>query len=739
VTRALVFAAMLAACGASPSPHRTPTMHVDATESDVSGVTLITRERGGSGHVVAGLFVRVRADPPALATAAALVLEERSAGRLVARATADGATLRTTAETTELDRVLTSLAEALSARDASPAEVARALARIRARRAGRASDDRARAARLAVGAMFGSELDALGSAGDDDRLTSERVSELLQSSFGAERALVTVVGDASAQAVEEGVARAFRDAPHVAVAETSGANLVRDARAEVSDGDVVAVARPVPDLAAAVRAGAWIAWADPSVDVSTFSLRGVPMLVAVRDGNADDARALIVRVRRATVFAETASPRVAPDVEHELLALGDAWLARGDAPRGDGLGVGLVLAGTASGADDDDARAAATRAQVLPSLDEPPPERSGPASDATADERLASGARILVRRVSGGTLAVAVAFEGGAILDPPGEHGRAALLANVLGHSCEPDADVTWVDARSIGLVLSGESGTLERTLARAIDCVRRAAGEAARADGPRAEAIAALDDSTRAHAWAASAIAPATPGLVAPSGSTAGIAAASGLDAALDHILVASRATIVVIGDVDPARAVEIADALGSEIAPARGAWPAPPIGAAASSDVFVADPVVAVPEVIVTLRFDGGESPAAARATARSLAAALIADGGAVHFWFGDAALGSSFVAVGVRGGDAYLDGLPARLAPRLAALDASAGVADAVTIEARARALASPIELARSLASDAEPSDALMVVSGLVHATPRYVMLRPSAGPMRPPRHR
>ena len=149
--------------------------------------------------------------------------------------------------------------------------------------------------------------------------------------------------------------------------------------------------------------------------------------------------------------------------------------------------------------------------------------------------------------------------------------------------------------------------------------------------------------------------------------------------------------------------------------------------------------DPIVEAPQVIVTLRSDAGESVAAARATARALAGALESEGAAVQFWFGDAALGASFVAVGVRGSDAFLDALPARMSERLAQLDPSANLGEALATDVRRRALASPMDLARSWAADVEPSDPLAVARSLLLATPRYVMLRASAGPMRPLRPR
>lgn len=736
-------ALVLAACGARAGSQPTPTLHVDDVEAEISGVRVVARERAGSGHLAAALFVRVSAEPPSLATTAALVVEARSGGRLVARATADGITLRTTATSAALAPVVDALAEALATRDASSEEVASALTRLRARRAGRASDDRSRAARLAIAAMFGAELDALGTTRDDERLTSEAVSELLRTCFGAERALVAVVGDVRANAVESAVERAFAAAPHVDPRETSASALAQDVRVEVSDDDVIAVAHAVPDLEAAERARGWIEWADPSALVSAFPLRGAAVVVAVRDGGPDDAVALVSRVRRATFLHERSGHGIAPDVEGELLALGDAWLARRDAPPGDGMGVGVVVAGDrGDGAPgSDDARANAVRMRTLGAVALPSPAASGSLDETSADARLESGLRVRVRRVAGGTLAVAIAFEGGAVLDPRAEHGRAALLAALLAQSCEPDAEVTWVDARSIGLVVSGDPSTLERTTARAVDCARRVAQEAAHADGLRAEAIALLDESTRARAWAATAIAPATPGLVAPRGSAVGLAAASGLDAASRALLAPARATIVVIGDVEPARALEITRALAGELATSTEV--APPetrVGAVATGDVFLADPVVVAPEVIVTLRSDVGESTAAARATARALADALSAEGAAVQFWLGDAALGSSFVAVGVRGEDALLDALPARMAARFAILDPVPGLTEAVETEQRRRALASPMEIARSMAtSEAEPTDPLAVVRGLLAAAPRYVMLRPSAGPMRPPRRR
>jgi hypothetical protein len=735
--RQLVIAATLvaiASCGAR-STERATTPQIGVTESEVSGVTVIARERAGSGHVAASLSVRVRAEPLALATAAALIVEERSGGRLHARATPDGITVHTTAAIDALDEVVAMLARALAVRDPSADEVAHAIERIHARRAGRANDEHARAARLAVAALFGEELDALGTADDDARITTESVAALFRSTFGVERALVAIVGDVAPQAVESAVARSFGGADHVAPDETATWTAREDVHVEISDRDVISVAAVVSDLDEAERAAGWVSWADPSATVSAFPLRGASVLVVVRDGDVTGVADLAARVRHSAIFAERWARAVAPDVASELAALDDAWLARGTAPEGHAIAVGLLAAG---GRDDeetgDDARATELRAHALSSLRERPRTSSEPAGDTV----LTSGARLRLRRVAGGTLAVALSFDAGAVLDPRAEHGRTALFAALLGRSCEPDADVSWVDARSFGLVVSGEPASLEHTVARAVDCVRRAAREAAHAEGVRADAIARLDDAARARSWAATAISPGTPGLVAPHGSAVGIAAASGLETTLAAILSPARATLVILGDVDPAHAAAVTDALTSELP--RGATVADAnVGDAAGADVFIADPVVRAPEVIVTLRSDSGESAAAARATARALADALTTEGAVVEFWLGDAALGTSFVAVGVRGDDALLDSLPARMADRIAALDASEGLEAAVEADAARRALASPLDVARAMASAEPVGDPAAVVAGLLAATPRYVMLRPSAGPLHPARRR
>jgi hypothetical protein len=150
----------------------------------------------------------------------------------------------------------------------------------------------------------------------------------------------------------------------------------------------------------------------------------------------------------------------------------------------------------------------------------------------------------------------------------------------------------------------------------------------------------------------------------------------------------------------------------------------------------MFAADPDVDLPEGIVALRADAGESADAARVVARALAARLHARGLAVRAIFGDAAMGTSFVAIGVSGPDALLDTLPTLVDEARTGLSVNDALPAAVQsgVRARALSLASPRAQARELAAPERLGDPASVAAALLAAPAHLALVRPGTSPIR-----
>ena len=728
MNRAWALALALAACGARPTPPIAgPT--TGPIESSVGGVRVISAHRTTAGHTALGVFVRAPEPDAAVRATAALVIEARGAGAWRVRATPDGLGIRATAESASLAEALATIARALEVRDPTEAELESASDHLRRRRMALASDETALATRLALGALGGGDLDPFGATSDE--VTSAAVGAWLREHLGAERALVVVVGDASEGAVRAAIGDAFAGAPHVTPpAETSFGWAHGEARAATSSRSIAAAATTAPTVEEAARIADWIVRLVPEAEATSFPLHGRAVVSATLVGEEAALRRLAAAIDHARTLDDEAARPFARDAEAELLAIGDAWLARPESTRDDALGLALVRAS--------DGDAPPTTEAALDALASVPSTTTARVDALRADDVLPNGMRVRVARTDGDAAAVSLAFAAGAALDPAREHGRARLLATVVARSCEPDADLQWIDDASFGVVLRGDRATLERTAMRAIDCARRARTEIAHTEGVRAAAIADLDFGDRARAWAASVLAPGAPGWIAPRGSGAGLAAATQLDDALDDALDPRRATLSIAADEDPERLLAIAAAVGSVLSPRTeplatiSRTPEGPI------ESFETDAHVDAPVAIVALRSDAGSSERGARFVAHALASQLGARGLPVRAFFGGAARGTSFAVVAVTGTDERLDALTTitRDAMSLVRIDDSLAEDDARAERERALSLAAPEALARSLVTEASESPALDVARALTHAAPHFVLVRPT--PRSPPRH-
>ena len=726
----LAIGAVAVACGAHP-PLPAVVPRQGPVEASVGSVRVITTHRATDGHVAAGLFVRTREGSAALRATAVLVIEARGEGAWRVRATPDGIAIRMSSETSELDATLRSLARALEVRDASAAEVEAALEHVRRRRAARANDETALATVLAIEALGGASIDLFGTADDDAEVTSSAVGAWLAEVLGAERTLVAIVGDVEETTLHAAIHDAFSSAPHVADApEGTAAWQHGAARVAIGSHPIAAAATSVTSLDEAARIADWIERLAPGAHAASFPLRGRGVVSATLAGDEGALRSLATAFRDARTLDDEATRPEARDAESELLAIGDAWLARlTTAEIDDGLGLALVRASEGD--------AAPTTDETLDALTVTHSATPTTLDDRHAEARLESGLSIRVARSEGDAMAVAVSWAAGARFDPPREHGRAALLGRVLARGCEPDADASWVSDATLGSVILGETASIERTALRAIECVRHAATEVAHTEGVRATAIAEIDLGARVRAWAASLLAPGAPGLVAPGGSAVGLAAATQLDDALDDALDPRRATIAIVANESPERLLAIAEALGGVLragtAPLPGAPGEIPEGPV---EAFETDADLDVPIAVVALRSGAGSSERGARFVAHALADGLAARGLPVRTFEGRAARNASFAIVAVTGTDERLDALPARARAALApvTLDESLARADADDADARALGRAAPAVLARSLVDDRTPDSAADVARALLRAPLHFVLARPTAPPLR-----
>jgi predicted Zn-dependent peptidase len=692
------------------------------------------------------------ADPPALATVAAWAA---SAGTEVrARVLPDGTELRIACESERLERCVEPLARVLATRTVGASALEAALARLRAARRGARADPGRTADALAIGVLLGDArgLDPLGAAEEDTRIDAEAIARWLADHWGPSRSLWIAVGDAPPGAVKAALARALAGAPRARRARAAR-RIEPRAGAAVAIGDV-----NVASAAIAVRSGAaGIAIARRVLDdiedaiARVFPLRGGTIVVV----RSSDARALA----EGLAYARAIAPRgdEAPVDRDDPIAiaerLGASWVARTEdaLPPEGGLGIGAVLAGGRGDADLDDPDVPARRAALA--LLEPLAReleglgRAGVLGD--ADEQRAAlwsphGARAIAQREPIGTVAIALAIEAPAVVEPASLHGRRALLARLLERCVAlrvAGAVASWSDASSFGVVVESEPAAALETIDRAARCARDPGLGPLEVEQARARALAALGSAERRLALAARALAPGAPGLIAPAGTPEGLAAidAAWLRAHWSAVATRDRARIAIVGDVAADRAARVALLGLSRLPPGSGAVPRAAI-APASEEILPARAEDDSVEVLLALRDRAprgrGAGPGA-RAAASALASALSRRALAIAWMDAGADEHGSWLALAIRCDEAAVAAMPARL--ERARAEASAVLRDALGSElARAseewaRGSATASELARRLATeregdapDAAASEA--TARALLGAPARWVIARP-----------
>ncbi|HJL17548.1 MAG TPA: hypothetical protein RMH99_17905, partial [Sandaracinaceae bacterium LLY-WYZ-13_1] len=559
---ALVALALSTACGPPERPPRTGPD--EAMVEEAAGVRLVTVARPTDGRIRLSLWVDAGARAGGHPTEAALAAWAATHGHpaVEARALTDGVELTRRCRRETLDDGLADLAAVLSTRGPSEAALAAARERLRAHRRRVVGDAARTADALALSALLGRPADPLTSPSDE--VADEAVAAFLEAHFGAGRALLVAVGDVDRAELRSRVERAFADVPSAGSPRAPAPiEPRREVAVEVGGADALSVAtlRESPTDAARI-ARRLLARLGPDVDASAdvFPLAGGAAVIA-RVRSPDDATRDALLARLVELLEEPARDgALRPADEPAALArwIGARWVGRGEARPG-GLGVGAVVdggrgdAGLADappegGADGDpppeagaDARLAAQARQRLRGRLEAalaPPALEGEASPDTVDAR-AAGARIRARRVPGASsVAVAVAFAGGAAEEPPAIHGATALLASVAARACdriaveELGARLDALEVRieplltadAWGLRLVGPTARWTELTYLAPRCAAVPRLPAALVERTRAE-LAARARLRAPLAAAARLLSPANPGRVVPGGSARGLA----------------------------------------------------------------------------------------------------------------------------------------------------------------------------------------------------------------------
>lgn len=697
------------------------------------------------------------ADPPQAATLAAWLVAQAAGSSARAQVLPDGIEVSLPCRPAELSVCLARLQGALALREPEPRRLAAAQERLAAaRRAADAAEPTREADRLALAALFGEERAAgffpLGRAQDDGRAGSGQVREFLAQHMGPERALLVVAGDIAFEAVYDAAGDAFARAPAARAVRAQAREPANDeggVAVDVADARALSLALFAPDLPSA-HAAALAFKARLEREGEALGLRGrlggevLPIrggaLALLRANAKDPAGAVqtaaheLERARRepsGTPSAESGQQGSSPLARR----LGMQWIALG-ASGGTAqlaLGIGALVEGGRADrvgqADPDAEQRGKVRAQLQAAFAAggalARPELHGDVDDRGATVALDNGARLELRAREGDQVALAARFAHGAALDPPGLHGRTALLATLMATACaglSPDALSARltelgavleprVDAESFGLMLTAPAGQLQPALSLLIDCALHPGLARGDLNSARLRLLARIGregGEGELRAAAAELLSPGAPGAVAPWGSPARQSGVS-LAAVRELFAVNARGPLLTVAAVGPLQVEPtLAWAAPRLAAAAAGAAPAPK-GAPPAADLARPQPEIRKPTLGLALfRTPGGGADAAgARGFAALLRAAIGQVTDVTAVWHaGGAELGVGWAAVGLAGApeavEAAVASLPA-IVQRLPreSLELAADRAHQADERARAARLGSPVAEADALA--------------------------------------
>ncbi|UJR81827.1 Exonuclease SbcC [Sandaracinus amylolyticus] len=746
--------AVLVACGGAPRAvvPRAVSSSGDEQVAAIGDASLSVIARPSDGRTWMSLWIDAGSrdvDPAGIATVAAWAIAE---GRgIEARVIPDGTELHVGCESAQVEACVEALAGALGARSIEERALDAALERLRATRRGARADVARAADRLAIAALTGDAagMDPLGEASADASITRAEVERFVATHYGPARALFVVIGDADEARVRAAIADALVRAPAASGVRAARAFVPSvGARVDVDEQSATSVALAVSDvpraLAIARRATAELEGGSASV----FPLRGGE-IVLLRGRDADEVIAAATYAR--ALGGERVDALAEDDPRSLARRVGARWVARTSERAEGGLGVGAVIAGGRgdANADDPDARIRdeeRTRIEALARASDAAARGEGLTEEADAEGtsiRDEHGTRVVVRAAPIGRVAIAVSIAGGVRDEPARVQGRSALLARLLARCVDAHDAEAWVDASSFG-------ASVEVAPVRALDavesitrCVRRLAWSPASLEEVRARAIASLDGDSERLARAASVLVPGAPGMIAPSGTLASLAAIDprSIERAWARLATRGAVTVAIVGEVD-ATSIARAAMLGLVSLPAPESTRASDaIASVGSEEIVAVRSVDERVEVTIALRdlAPRASDDVGARAALDAWIAAL--DGPALRVVWARSGSGAegAWLAIAVRGDEETIAALPARIdrardAAR-ARIDEALASAIGAMREVRARDVATARARARRLARADEDraideSASSRTARALIDGAPRYVIARPPA---------
>ncbi|MCG8556524.1 MAG: hypothetical protein MJD61_14715 [Proteobacteria bacterium] len=583
-----VLALASGACGgAEPVKRRPGALHGQVASRPGEGprTVVVRRATGNALHLSLWVDAGSRdAEPPELATLAVWLASERAGQGVRGRAFADASELALTCERQALTQCLRRLARGLGTRQVSEEALQIVRNRLDAARRKAAKDPVRAADALALHALFGRHgagFQPLGRARVATR--PQAVSSFLARHYGRRRALVVAVGDLAADVLAARARLSLASLPRASAGRAQRRLPVRGGVEVMLGGrTLVSVAVATPELASAANLASALAHLGHAVPIET--LDGLKALSAhalpVRGGAlalarfaayepVGAARELAFHAARLRHEPPPAVPLAPPSGGASVLSewVGLRWAARPQ--RGahppelvpTAIGLGLVAAGRDQGSPknrDPDAaervrlRSAARRA-VTHAQAHADPEWSGTMDERSASLRLSNGAGVEVRHVAASDhVAVNVRFAGGAGEEPASLHGRTALLATLSASACTQAAaqsttSATFrplVEATSWGITASAPGARWAQAIDMVLRCALHpplAATRIARARLRLRERLGPRGSPAWHASQAARLIAPLTPALCAPWGSSARLNAVSRRDL---ELLVRTAAT---------------------------------------------------------------------------------------------------------------------------------------------------------------------------------------------------
>lgn len=567
------------------------------------------------------------ADPPQLATVAGLVAAHRAGPGFEALVLPDGTEIHGSCSAADLARCMASLERALSTRHVSADELAAAMRELGKRRRLAAGDEGRLAHQLSLDALFGAKAAAaffpLGAASSDGAVTARSLASFFERHYGPNRALLATVGSLAPEAVVGGAAHAFGHAPRA-----SSARVKRDLPAakpsvavQVGHEDWVAAALPVASQAQGVAVAEGLldgpmarrldGIQPPALDASVFRLRGGPLLL-VRASHVASPEAmagnLAFELGRLALQVSPDHPTPPPEDPPAVLArtIGESWVTSGDegGPEASSSGakpaptptiaIGAVIDGGRADRPDRpdpdaemrsqaEARLGAELHEALAALS---PKIRGTINDDGASVVLVNGARIEVhRRPRQQRVRTSVRILGGAALDPASLHGRTALLATTMAEGCgalgpeglhvrlrELDASIhPAVSDDAFGVVVDAPVTSWAEALDLALQCVTAPRLDTRAVSSARLALLDALAAQPPFRTWAAQALAPRAPGLIAPWGDHTTLVHVQTGD--LTHVwhdaAVGARVGLLIEGEVPVREATERAARLLARLPP--------------------------------------------------------------------------------------------------------------------------------------------------------------------------